>query len=164
MAELTSNQNFLQPTGYKMQVDRDNYPNLEFFVQSVVHPSVSNPSVEVPYRRSTLHAAGDKLVYDEITFEIILDEDMHAYTEMHDWLKRLVEEQVQGQHRRGIKTPTTADISLTLLSSHNNTTKRFVYRDCLPTTLGSVTMTSNTTDVAFITVPVSFTFSYFDIV
>ena len=164
MATLTTNQNFLQPTGYKVQIDRSNYPNLEFFAQTIAHPSVSNPSIEVPYKRVTTHISGEKLIYDEISIEILLDEDMKAYQEMHDWLKRLVEEANQMPSRRGIAAPSTSDITLTLLSSHNNLTKKFIYRDCVPTSLGSVNFKTNTTDVEFITVAVSFTFSYFDIV
>lgn len=164
MAELTQNQNFLQPTGYKIIIDRKNYGNLEYFAQTANHPSVSLPQTEVAYARSVIHTSGDRLTFDEVTFDIILDEDMSAYTEMYEWLKRLVEEKNKTQSQRGIEMPSSVDISMVLLSSHNNITKKFVYRDCVPTSLGNITMTSNSTDVTFITVPVSFAFSYFDVV
>ncbi len=164
MAELTKNQNFLQPSGYKISIDRANYPNLEFFVQSVQHPSVSVPMTEITYPRANVHMPGDKLIYDEVTFDLLLDEDMNAYIEMHNWLKRLVEDKVRGASQRHLQTASTADITLTLLSSHNNSTKKFIYRDCVPTNIGGVQMSSNVTDVAFINVPVGFAFTYFDIV
>jgi hypothetical protein len=164
MAELTKNQNFLQPTGYKITIERVNYPNLEFFVQSVQHPSVSVPMTDVGYPRASVFMPGDKLVYDEVTFDLLLDEDMNAYIEMHNWLKRLVEDKVRGASERPLQVPTTADITLTLLSSHNNVTKQFIYRDCIPTNIGGVQMSSNVTDVAYINVPMGFAFTYFDIV
>ena len=107
---------------------------------------------------------GDKLVYDEVTFDLLLDEDMNAYIEMHNWLKSLVEDKVRRASERPLQVPTTADITLTLLSSHNNITKQFIYRDCVPTNIGGVQMSSNVTDVAYINVPMGFAFTYFDIV
>ena len=49
MANLTTNFNYLQPTSFKLVIDRKNYPNLEFFCQSFVHPGMIMNSVEVPY-------------------------------------------------------------------------------------------------------------------
>ena len=37
-AELTSNINYLQPTGFRISIDRKRYPNLEYFCQQVIHP------------------------------------------------------------------------------------------------------------------------------
>ena len=51
--ELTTNLNYLQPTGFKILIDRVKYPNLEYFCQQVDHPSVSTNPVEFPVRRIT---------------------------------------------------------------------------------------------------------------
>ena len=57
LAELTGDPNqvpnstFLQPTGFRILIDRNNYPNLEFFAQSVSHPSISLPAVETGYKK-----------------------------------------------------------------------------------------------------------------
>ena len=40
MADLTTNLNYLQPTSYKITIDRENYPNLEYFAQSITHPGM----------------------------------------------------------------------------------------------------------------------------
>ena len=48
---LTSNINLFQPTGFKVTIDRKNFGNLEFFVQSVNHPGASNAAVETSFRR-----------------------------------------------------------------------------------------------------------------
>ena len=66
------------------------YPNLEYFCQGVAHPSVQL-NVELPTRRITsVPLAGDKITHGEITFTIILDENMTGYNEMFNWLQRLV--------------------------------------------------------------------------
>jgi len=44
MADLTTNLNYLQPTSFKLVIDRENYPNLEYFCQNFTHPGmIINP-------------------------------------------------------------------------------------------------------------------------
>ena len=68
MADLTQNFNYLQPTSFQLTVDRENYPNLQFFCQSFVHPGMIMNSVEVPYKKVTgVPFIGDKLTFNEKT-------------------------------------------------------------------------------------------------
>ena len=53
MADLTQNINYLQPTSYKLTIDRQNYPNLEYFAQTVTHPGMIMNPVEMPYSKVT---------------------------------------------------------------------------------------------------------------
>jgi len=162
--ELTTNLNYLQPTGFKIVMDRTKYPNLEYFVQSVSHPDVSVNPMELPIRRITsVPLAGDKMTFGEVSFSIILDEDMKSYIEMMDWLSRIVNDGHVGPDRRHEKTPTYADITLHVLSSKNNTTKKIRYLDCVPITLGNIEFTATTGDVTYLTFNASFRFSQFEI-
>jgi hypothetical protein len=163
--ELTTNLNYLQPTGFKVVIDRTKYPNMEYFVQSVSHPGASLAPVELPVRRITsVPLAGDKMTFTEVSFSIILDENMKSYKEMFNWMTRIVNDgQVSGLER-GTGTPTYADITLHVLSSHNNTTQKVRYLDCVPTSLGNIEFTSTTGDVTYLTFDASFRFSQFEIV
>ena len=42
--------NFLQPNAYKITINRKNFPNLEFFCQSVFHPEMTANAAELPYK------------------------------------------------------------------------------------------------------------------
>lgn len=163
--ELTTNLNYLQPTGFKVVIDRTKYPNMEYFVQSVSHPGASLAPVELPVRRITsVPLAGDKMTFTEVSFSIILDENMKSYKEMFNWMTRIVNDgQVSGLER-GTGTPTYADITLHVLSSHNNTTQKVRYLDCVPTSLGNIEFTSTQGDVTYLTFDASFRFSQFEIV
>jgi hypothetical protein len=138
---------------------------MEYFVQSVSHPGASVNPVELPVRRITsVPLAGDKITFTEVSFTIILDEDLTSYTEMMDWLTRIVNDgQVSGLER-ATKFPTYSDITLHVLSSHNNTTKKIVYKDCIPISLGNIEFTSTTGDVTYLTFEASFRFSQFEII
>jgi len=163
--ELTSNLNYLAPTGFRIVIDRVRYPNLQYFCQSVTHPGATLNPVELPTRRVTsVPLAGDKIQFTDVTFTIILDEDMTSYTEMFDWMLRNLNEGQVSQSERLTKVPTYSDITLHVLSSHNNTTKKIRYLDCIPTNLGQISFQSTTGDVTYLTYDATFRFSQFEIV
>lgn len=158
-----NNVNFLQPTAFKLVIDRRNYQNLEFFAQSVMHPSMTLSAAELPYSRlSSIAMPGDKLTFGELSANIILDENMNSYLEMYNWMKRIVE----NPNTNPLDTtsiPTFADITVSVLTSHNNTNRSIKYVDCIPTLLGDVSFETTTGDIQYISFPVSFRFSYFEI-
>lgn len=160
---LTTNKNYLQPTGFKFIIDRRNYHNLEFFAQSVVHPGASVAPLDLSLPRvQAIALAGDKISYSELTLEVIIDEDMESYIEMQNWLERIVNE---GHIDEGSDTriSTYADITLLVMNSHNNKNVQIKYNDCVPTSIGAVSLAANTGDVAYSTFTVSFRFSTFEI-
>ena len=162
-----NNVNLLQPTAFKLIVDRKTFPNLEFFCQSVAHPAMDIPAADVPYSRiGNIAMAGDKLNFTELECMIIVDENMNAYTEMYNWMQRLVQTNQKSRLDRSLTNttpPTYSDITLAILSSHNNITRTIRYIDCIPTTIGSLPMESTTGDTTIIALPVSFRFSYFEL-
>lgn len=165
MSELTTNINYLQPTGFKVVIDRKKFGNLEFFAQSIDHPSVSINVVDVSFRRVGIPLAGDNLNFGTLTANIIIDENMSAYTEMYDWAQRLVEEVNTTRYdtRYGSGDTTSVDISVIVLSSNNNQVRKIKYVDCILNDIGSVSF-STISDTQYLTFPVTFAFSYFEIV
>ena len=172
MADLTENFNYLQPTSFKLTIDRRNYPNLEFLCQNITHPGMIMSSVEVPYQKvSGVPFPGDKLTFNELSCNIILDENLKGYSEMFDWMRRLLDNNLNGvpsrAQRRGnamVNPPTYADITLSILSSHNNLTKQVRYIDCVPTSLGDIVFESTASGTEFIVFSSSFRFNYFELV
>ena len=118
---LTNNFNYLQPTGFKLVIDRQNYPNLEFFVQDFTHAGVIMNSADLSFRKiASVPMPGDKLTYNEMLANIILDENMKSYTEMHDWMRRILDEDNVTPVQRFNDTalpPSSADITLSILNS-----------------------------------------------
>jgi len=164
MSTLTSNKNYLQPTGFKIIINRDNYSNLEYFAQAITHPGASVNPTELPVKRVTsVPLAGDKINYGEMSIDVLLDEDMESYKEMQAWLERIVNDgQVNALPGDG-RTSTYADIAILILSSHNNKNVQIKYYDCVPTNLGSIQLASNTGDLTYPTYSASFRFSHFEI-
>ena len=159
-----NNINLLQPTAFKIVIDRKHYKNLEFFCQSVLHPSATLTATEMPYKRANISMTGDKLTFGELSAMVIVDENMNSYVELYNWMNRLIETKDQGSLDRDDTTPPTySDITVTILSSHNNQTRLIRYIDCIPTTLGDLSLETTTTS-QYLTFPISFKFSYFELV
>ena len=166
MAELTENFNYMQPTSFKLVIDRRNYPNLEFFCQNVTHPGMIMNPVELPVRRlAGLPFPGDTLTFNELSTNILLDENLESYTEMFNWIRRLIENNMFDRTASSKSSqPNYADITLSILSSHNNQTKQVRYIDCVPTSLGDINFQSTSSGQEFITFAATFRFNYFELV
>lgn len=165
MAELTDNFNYLQPTSFKLTVDRKNFPNLEFFCQSFIHPGMIMNAVEVSYKKITgVPFTGDKLTFNELQANILLDEDMKSYDEMYSWMRRNLDIVNQTPLTRTRDyPPAVSDMTLTILSSHNNKTRQVRYIDCIPTALTDIQFESTAGGESFIFFGASFRFSYFEL-
>jgi len=165
---LTNNFNYLQPTGFKLVIDRKNYPNLEFFCQDFTHAGVIMNTADLGYKKiSAIPFIGDKLTYNEMLANIIIDEDMKSYTEMHNWMRRNLDtDNVSALDRfksATQKPSSVSDITLSILNSSNNAIAQIVYRDSIPTALTDIQFQATSGAESFLTFGASFRFTYFDI-
>lgn len=163
MAELTTNKNYLQPTGFRVIISRQNYPNLEYFAQGVNHPGSTVSPLELGTPRITsIPLAGDKITYGSLTMDIILDENMVSYKEMQGWLENTLN--LNQTSNSDAEFNPYRDITVSILSSHNNANTQILYKDCIPTNISSIALTANTSTVQFLTFNVEFRFSSFEII
>lgn len=155
--------NYLQPNRFKIIIDRKNYPSLEYFAQSVSHPSVSaSPSVLGRPRLTGLPFAPDKLTFGELTVSIFCDENLAAYLEMFKWMESTVVKrespawssertprtvtssagvEIETDPNAGVPPPdppTRSDITVALLTASNQPNVYIKYLDCVPTDLGNI--------------------------
>lgn len=161
-----TNTSFLQPTGFKLVINRSRFPNIEFFAQNVNHPSISSSAATVPFRRSDVYFPGDKISYSTLDVDVILDEDMKIYEELHSWLTSLIEVNFSGSSdmRLNDRDKSMYDIALTILTSHNNLNRTIRYKDAFPTSIGNINFSSTQGGVQYVTVPVTFQFTTFSFV
>ena len=169
MNNLSENINLFQPTSFRVVIDRQNYSNLRFFVQRVNHPGASNSPAEVPFSRiGGVPMPGNTMTYGSLTMDVLLDEDFKSYIEMYEWMLRLVNtKQVNARDaysRSSSPTATYSDIVITALSNSNNKNVEFKYRDCVPVSIGDVSMEATNSGVEFLTFNAEFRFSYFEII
>jgi len=161
-----TNYNFLKPVNFHIRIDRKRFKNLEFYANVVNHPgvSVTTPTLPVP-RLGNLSIPGDTLNVDELSMDVLVDEDMNSYIEMFNWLNTTVQSNYKTK-QDSIKENyiPESDITISILTSHNNVSKIVKYIDCVPTSVGAFTLQSNVTDAQPLVFPVTFRTSYFEII
>lgn len=153
--------NYLEPTGFKVLISREKYPNLQFYAQAVSHPDMNLVETRVGYPRvSTVAFTGESLEFGPLNIDVLLDENMQSYRELYDWMERCVEL----EHQQGNVDATVDnfynDITVTVLTSHNNANRTFKYINCFPINLGAIPFTAQSTG-EYLTFPVTFRFDYF---
>ena len=165
MTDAITNFNFLQPSNFKVVIDRKKYGNLEFFAQRIAHPGVTVNNPPNAFRGiQNVVVPGDTLSVDQLSLDILLDEEMKSYTEVFEWITGLINSRGKRKDfRSSTSDPDLVDITLAIMSSHNNTVKYIRYIDCVPINLGTLLLESTSGDTNVITFPVSFACTNFEL-
>lgn len=166
-SNLTSNINLLQPSNFKVVIDRKKYGNLQFFAQRVVHPGLTISNATLPYKRiSSISIPGDTATFEDLSFDVLMDEEMNSYLEVYNWMLRQLTENPQNKYSNKAQKqmdPISVDISLIITSSHNNLVRTIKYYDCIPTSIGTMLLESVSSDTTIVTYPLTFKIGYFEI-
>lgn len=153
MNNLTSNTNLLSQVGFKLIINSSEFANTEYFALTASVPSVSINEANAGFRNRQGFVPGDKMNFDPLNVRIAIDEDFAGYVELFKWLKSHTDQ-------TDLKK---ADISLAVLSSHNNITKTFTFVNAFPTNIGQIDFNVQSTDVEYATTDVTFRYDYFKI-
>jgi hypothetical protein len=121
-----------------------------------------------------LYLPGDKAIYDMLNVTFIIDEDLLAWKEIHDWIRAMTfptefEEYANldrlSKVNLGTSTvkPQFSDASITLLSSSNRPLYRFKFHDIFPTSISTFIMSATETPETVMTADATFRYSWYDI-
>jgi len=143
---------FLNPTSFVLTLDSLQFSNAEFTIQTMVLPDITTSGPTFATRARDVTLASDKIEYGPFECSFLVDEDLTNYKEIYNWLYNQADNQSSDDFR---------DITLSILSSANNVNKQIKFVDARPTSLSSLPFDITTTDVEYLTVVVSFDYSYF---
>ena len=189
MATLTTNKNFLSPTGFQFKINSNQYANLEYFAVGATLPGVSMTAAEQSYRGVNLAFTGDRLTFEDLTLRINVTENLENYVEMHTWLTSIgfpentkqfsdfrsatsnTKTSTRGESKDigdvKASTPERAmysDAMLTILTNKNNPVVECRFRDIFPTSLSGLEYSQNQTDVEYLTATVNFKYTIYEII
>ena len=156
MATLTTNKNFLSPVGFQFTIDRQKFPNIEYFCTAVSLPSISLASVEVPYKGVALTEPGNRLEFGELTLAFNVTENLENYIETFNWMHDIAS--AKGEDVENLKE----DATLLVFTSHNNVNKTIRFKDIFPTAIGSLEFTSTAQEVNYLSTDINFSYTNFE--
>lgn len=152
---LTSNLNFLTPVSFKLTMDKQKFPNAEYTVQTLFIPDLNVTPARLATPQRNIPIDGDKIDYAPVTMTFLIDEEMRNYQEIHDWMLGQVTVADDKAYRK------ERDVTISILSSHNNVTRQIQFIDAFPTNLSALPFDVTVTDVQYLTASVTFEYSYY---
>lgn len=162
-----TNQSFLSPLGFKLQIKKT--PHLNYFVQSVSVPSVSLGTADIETPFTKIPFPGTKLTFGNLSVTFKVDEDMINYMEIYSWLRDVGFPDNFAQYSNIAGQAVTSgdgvysDITLIVLSSAMNPTHEITFFDCFPVDLSALEFDSTLPDVNYLTATATFANRRFDI-
>lgn len=168
-----TNPNPLQPNKFSLSFSRT--PNVQFFCQTVSVPGIALSEVPQNTPFVDVYLPGEKAIYDILNVTFIIDEDLEAWREIHDWIRAMTFPVEFAEYRnlstlgrnasgREAPKPQYSDATLNILSSNNVGNYQFKFYDCFPTSLSNFVMSTTDSPDTVITADVTFRYSYYDIV
>ena len=165
-------------------------PEVEFTCQTANIPGISLGGAIQPTPLIDIPIPGDKISFQSLDINFLVDENLNNYKEIHDWLigigfpqnyTQFQNLQADGSDRFPGSTRSTAatgtsipqplseggtysDATLTVLNSKNIAKTEIRFQNIYPTSLGSLSYDVKLTDVDYLQASVSFAYMYYEIV
>ena len=164
------NKSLLQSNRFLLSFGR--LPYLTFNCQLANLPGIGAGEAirETPF--VTLWHPGDKLQYEPLVVNFMVDEDFWSWQAIHDWMRGFTfpttfdeykNLSLQVRHKILDSRPQYSDASLTLLTGHQNNNIRVKFYDVFPTSLSSLQFNVQDTAQLTLIADASFRYSYYDI-
>ncbi len=67
MATLTTNKNYLSPTGFHLKINSLRFPNLEYFATTITLPQITLEEQALPYKTVDYAAPGTRLTFSDLS-------------------------------------------------------------------------------------------------
>jgi len=164
LQDQPTNTSFLSPIGFKFQLN--NFPEVNYFVQSASLPGISISAIDVPTQLKAVAVAGDEVTFEELSIKFIVDENMKNWLSIYDWIIGLgfpTEEGQKKYKKLSENSELTTDATLTVLTGNMNPQLNFVFKECFPLSLTSIAFDSGGTDIDYVTADVSFRYDVYTV-
>ena len=155
--------NYLSPLEFEVTVRR--LPHVEFFTQRVSVPGISATPATMPTPFNMTYFTPDKLNYDQLVLQFIVDEKMNNYMEVFNWIVATTFPQNYKQFKdiKDSKEGIFSDISIIIKSSSKNPAIEINFVNCQPIALSDVQLDTTQPDVVYPEAAVTFQYDSYSI-
>ena len=179
---------YASPTQFKFSVIK--LPKVEYFCTAANLPGINLGTAEQITPLKDIPLPGDRLQYDTLTIQFLVDENLENYREIHGWMTGLGFPKDHSQFRSlqaagSDRYPTTtredlskeigdvvkqtsddgglySDATLFILTSKNNSNLEVRFRDIYPISLSGLDYNQQATDVNYLTASVTFQYKIYE--
>ena len=169
------NKSILNKNNFRLIVDK--CPTVEYFVRSVNIPGLTFTEVtQAAGVGLDAFFPGDKVFYETMSVEFLVDEDLVNFKEIYDWMDAIVPVRDTSLYKTYTSTTSTeskqysgtdntsqtSDITLVTNTNKNLPNRYFRFHDCFPIGLSGLQLESGA-EAEPVTTTVDFRFSYYEI-
>lgn len=157
--------NFLQTAGFQLVLPR--FPSAQYFSTDFVLPAVQLPAATMATPYSNMPLAGDKPVFDEMTFSFMVDEHMTNYEEIFNWIKSIGYAASHADYNRYTNKDKhqplgEQDAKVILMTNKGNPVRTITFYDAIPVGLSPLQFSTQDPDTSYIKASVTMAYTYFD--
>jgi len=181
MTALTRNPNnvdLLQSTKFRITFDR--LPGMTYFCQTANLPGISLTEIPKPTPFVEMYIPGEKLTYDTLNITFLVDEDLRAWTQIHDWMRGITfpldfEEYLNLQKQNSVNNlgkqflPSNSlsggqytDAIMTIFTNKNNPNFRVKFVGLFPVSLSTIIFNTGDSADNVVTADATFRFTYYN--
>lgn len=168
MAYNPSSFDFSNPALFRLVFNK--FPNVEYLSYNVTVPGISLGEIIQPTPLLDLRLPGDKLTFDPLTLNFIVQENLANYIEIYNWIFGIGHPQSLDSYKAITKAGTItnkpniySDAILYILSNKQNPIAKVTFVDTYPTALSPLNYDASMTDVTPITTDCTINYSYYKI-
>lgn len=164
---VPENINPLSPNGFMFSIAR--IPELTYFCQEVNLPDVSLQAIEQGSPFARIPLPGDTLDFGDLNVQFLVDSQMANYKALFNWIRglgfpennRQYTEQITNSYSLNENAAAFSDATLTALNNKNLPAGTILFKDCVITSLNTLTFTSTSSDVQYLVGNATFKYTYF---
>ena len=174
---LPTNLNYLSPVNFDLVINK--LPKTRYFCVGATLPNVNFSEAALDTKLAiSSYVPGDKITFDPLNVRFIVDEDMTNYKEIFNWIMSLgpgidtedfvdltgvTKSELGWDTRSGDMKNMYSDAALIINTSSNNPNIEFMFEDCFPTSLGAITLATDTTEVEYVVADMTLRYTLFKI-
>lgn len=153
---MTANFDLLSPNRIKIIVHK--FPDIQISAQKVNIPGITINPAEMPTNSNKdTHWPGDKLQYDDLVIQFLLDEQLNSYKAVKNWMNQITLEDEQ-------KSEFFSDMTVEALTNNHNLNQTLRYYNCFPYMITGIELDTTIDESVPIVVSCFFKFNKFEII
>jgi len=153
------------------QITFDKIPDVTYYSYSVNLPGITLGEAIQPTPLFDRKVPGDKLTFDPLILNFLVQENLANYIQIFNWLVGLghpesLQQSKAWAHRNpsnSIRQNRYSDAQLIILSNKSNPILKVTFQDCFPTSLSPLTYDASISDAAPISTDATFSYTYYTI-
>ncbi len=156
-ANQPTNLNYLNVVSFQTNFLR--MPTVDYFCQRVGIPGISLSSLMQSTPFAGIPMEGDNLVFEDLSIEFIIDEDLKNYMEIYNWMQAIGFPDNFDQYDSEKDKDLKSDGNIIIHTNKANPNYNVTFKDIFPVALGGINFDTNATSLEPIVVNAVFRYT-----